>query len=110
MSKTDIICALAKLPIGFDFATDAAIQNGVLKHTEKPFPGFKLELYAQHEVENYQAPDTITVGPWCDGSGPVQIDYVDPDGNEVSIMVAKSKFKEFTEGCNEIVKWLEEQE
>lgn len=77
--------------------------------TENLFPEFTLELYGQTEIEKFQAPDVIKITQsGFDHTAPVLLTYTDVCSEEWEILIPPDKFKEFTEGCNKIVEWLDE--
>ncbi len=76
------------------------VEETINQCTEKEFPEFNLE-YPKGKISISENDNRINIG-FVDIMGSLRA-----CGN---LYIPKERFKQFTQGCNEIVKWLEEQE
>lgn len=89
-----------------------SIRDIINQCTEKEFPGFCINVYEPNEIEKNEIPDTITIKQYGDHSSAISFIYSDRSGINQSFefLIPIYKFSQFTEGCNKVVEYLNEQD
>lgn len=77
-----------------------AIQKVIDECTEKEFPELLVRSHVEGEWTKVSCWETVKRLHICNNSN---------RGNQISIEFDVEQFKTFTEGCNKIVEWLDEQ-
>lgn len=79
--------------------------------TEKEFPGFCMNVYESNEIEKGEVPDIIEIKQYGDYTAAISIMYQDRSAinRPFEFLIPTDKFQQFTDKCQVICEWLEEQ-
>ncbi len=86
------------------------VENIINQCTEKEFPAFEMNLYTQDQVELDEKPDVLKVNQYGDYTSPIHVEYRDVCGEALDFLIPTEKFKQFADGVNKIVEYLNEVE
>lgn len=105
--KLDLVNKYSKQPFTEGYMSFDKIEEIINQCTEKEFPGFEMILPYWGNTHKYN----VTLRSWISAYNKQEIHLITglTEHETETACFSIEEFKQFTQGCNKIVEWLDEQ-